>query len=153
MFTLFAPYLCSFFCKEKIHIYLSTLHFCMFKNFTPELNVSLTNLNDFPQKLQTLYLGAKTKHTKKILQAHGVNTRKYWLVEVIENGCIVTRVRVYNEILPEPSANPWGSALGISLRLRQYFIVYLSSRHNTVTVKLKVWKVRVCLLVPLLRCV
>ena len=47
---------------------------------------------------------------EKILQAHGVNTRKYWLVEVIENGCIVTRVRVYNEILPEPS-----------------------SRHNTVT--------------------
>ena len=43
---------------------------------------------------------------EKILQAHGVNTRKYWLVEVIENDCIVTRVRVYDEILPEPSGNP-----------------------------------------------
>ena len=42
---------------------------------------------------------------EKILQAHGVNTRKYWLVEVIENGCIVTGVRVYDEILPEPSGN------------------------------------------------
>ena len=51
--------------------------------------------------------------------------RKYWLVEVIENGCIVTRVRVYNEILPEPSGNLSGSALGISLRLRQYFMVYI----------------------------
>ena len=27
---------------------------------------------------------------EKILQSHGVNTRKYWLVEVIENDCIVT---------------------------------------------------------------
>ena len=71
---------------------------------------------------------------EKILQAHGVNTRKYWLVEVIENGCIVTRVRVYDEILPEPSGNPSGSVLGISFGLRQYFIVYPSSRHNTVTV-------------------
>ena len=35
-----------------------------------------------------------------------VNTGKYWLVELIENGCIVTRVRVYDEILPEPSGNP-----------------------------------------------
>ena len=25
------------------------------------------------------------------------------------NGCIVTRVRVYNEILPEPSGNPSGN--------------------------------------------
>ena len=54
---------------------------------------------------------------EKKLQAHEVKTRKYWLEEVIENGCIVTRVRVYNEILPE-----------------QYFIVYPSSRHNTVTI-------------------
>ena len=38
---------------------------------------------------------------EKILQAHGVNTSKCWLVEVIENGRIVTRVRVYDEILPE----------------------------------------------------
>ena len=58
--------------------------------------------------------------------------RKYWLVEVIENDCIVTSVRVYNEISPEPSENPTVSALGISLGLRQYFIVYPSSRHNTV---------------------
>ena len=46
---------------------------------------------------------------EKILQAHGVNTRKYWLVEAIENGCIVTLVRVYDGILPEPSGNPSGS--------------------------------------------
>ena len=50
----------------------------------------------------------------KILQAHEANTRKYWLVEVIENDCIVTWVRVYNEISPEPSGNPSGSAFGIS---------------------------------------
>ena len=41
-----------------------------------------------------------------INHVHGVNTRKYWLIEVIENGCIVTGVRVYDEILPEPSGNP-----------------------------------------------
>ena len=52
---------------------------------------------------------------------------------MIENDCIVTRVGVYNEISPEPSGNPSGSALGISLGLRRYFIVYPSSRHNTVT--------------------
>ena len=46
---------------------------------------------------------------EKILQAHGLNTRKYWLVEVIEKGCIVTRVRVYDEILPEALGNPSGS--------------------------------------------
>ena len=32
------------------------------------------------------------------------------------------------------SGNPSGSALGISLGLRRYFIVYPSSRHNTVTI-------------------
>ena len=37
---------------------------------------------------------------EKILQAHRANTRKYWLVEVIENDCIVTRVGVYDEISP-----------------------------------------------------
>ena len=46
---------------------------------------------------------------KKILETHGANTRKYWLVEVIENDCIVTRVRVYDEISSEPSGNPSGS--------------------------------------------
>ena len=30
---------------------------------------------------------------------------KYWLVEVIENDCIMTRVGVYDEILPEPSGS------------------------------------------------
>ena len=45
----------------------------------------------------------------------------------------MTRVGVYDEILPEPSGNPSGSALGISFGLKQYFIVYPSSRHNTVT--------------------
>ena len=69
---------------------------------------------------QTSYTGKYCKLTKplreniasslsqyrNILQAHGANTRKYWLVGVIENDCIVTRVGVYNEILPEPSGNP-----------------------------------------------
>ena len=45
-------------------------------------------------------------------------------------------VRVYDEILPEPLGNPLGSALGIPLGLRQYFIVYPSSRRNTVTIRL-----------------
>ena len=54
---------------------------------------------------------SSTSQYEKILQAPGVNTRKYWLVEVIENDCIVTPVGVYDEILPEPS-----------------------SRHNTVTI-------------------
>ena len=53
---------------------------------------------------------------------------------MIENDCIVTRVGVYDEISPEPSGNPSGSALRISLGLRRYFIVYPSSRHNTVTI-------------------
>ena len=56
-------------------------------------------------------IASSRSHYGKILQAHGANMRKYWLVEVIENDCIVTRVGVYNEISPEPS-----------------------SRHNTVTV-------------------
>ena len=64
----------------------------------------------------------------------GPNMRKYWLVEVIENDCIVTRIGVYNEISPEPSGNPSVSGLGISLGLRRYFIIYPYSRHNTVTV-------------------
>ena len=33
---------------------------------------------------------SSTSQYKKILQAHGVKKRKYWLVEVIENDCIVT---------------------------------------------------------------
>ena len=72
---------------------------------------------------------SSTSQYEKILQAHRVNTRKYWLVEEIENVCIVTWVGVYDEILPEPSGNLSGSALG----LRPYFIVYRSSRHNIVT--------------------
>ena len=44
----------------------------------------------------------------KILQAHEANTRKYWLEELNENDCIVTRVGVYDEISPEPSGNPSG---------------------------------------------
>ena len=77
---------------------------------------------------------SSTSQYKKILQAHGVNTRTYWLVEIIKNDCIVTWVGGYDEILPEPSGNPSGSALGIFLRLRQYFIINPSSRHNTVTI-------------------
>ena len=48
--------------------------------------------------------------------------------------CIKTQVRIYGDTEPEPSGNPLGSALGISLVLGLYFIVYPSSRHNTDTV-------------------
>ena len=34
--------------------------------------------------------------------------RKYSLLEEIENDCIVTRGRVYDEISPEPEGNPEG---------------------------------------------
>ena len=44
-----------------------------------------------------------------LLSRGGPNTKKYSLVEVIENDCIVTRVGVYDEISPEPSGNPSGS--------------------------------------------
>ena len=54
---------------------------------------------------------SSTSQYEKLLQAHEVNTRKYWLVEVIENDCIVTWVGVYDEILPEPSGNPSGSGI------------------------------------------
>ena len=64
--------------------------------------------------LETFLACSQSQYEKK-LQAHGVNTIKYWLVEVIENDCIVTQVGVYDEKLPEPSGNPSGSALGISL--------------------------------------
>ena len=53
-----------------------------------------------------LYWASSQSQYEKILQAHGANTRKYWLVEVIENDCIVTRVGVYDELVPEPSEIP-----------------------------------------------
>ena len=90
--------------------------------------ITLLTSTDFEmKKVEEL----STSQYEKILQAHRVNTKKYWLVEVIENDCIVTWSGVYDEILPEPSGNPSGSALG----RRQYFIVYPSSRHNTVIVE------------------
>ena len=46
----------------------------------------------------------------------------------------MTQVGINGEIWLEPSGNPSGSALGISLVLRLYFTVYPSSRHNTDTV-------------------
>ena len=59
------------------------------------------------------------------MQAHGANTRKYWLVEVIENDCIVTQLRVYNEISPEPEGNPEGEAPRlVTIQLRDYSIYY-----------------------------
>ena len=36
------------------------------------------------------YWASSRSQYDKILQAHGANTRKFWLVEVIENDCIVT---------------------------------------------------------------
>ena len=53
---------------------------------------------------------------------------------IIKNVCILTRVRKYDERKPEFLGNPLGFALGISLGLRLYFMVYPSSCHNTDTV-------------------
>ena len=44
------------------------------------------------------------------------------------------QVGIYGEIQPEPSGNPLGSTLGISLVLRIYF----TSRHNTDTIQTKI---------------
>ena len=45
--------------------------------------------------------------------------------------CIATQVRKPVEVQPELSGNTSGHAIGISLGLRLYFIVYPSSPHNT----------------------
>ena len=47
----------------------------------------------------------------------------------------MTQVGIYDKIKLEPSGNPLGSALMISLVLRLYFTVYPTSRHNTDTVE------------------
>ena len=47
---------------------------------------------------------------------------------------MMTQVGIYGEIQPEPSRNPQGSALRISLELRLWFTIYPFSRHNTDTV-------------------
>ena len=41
-----------------------------------------------PSASYELVLTCSRGEYEKILQAHGGNTRKYWLAEVIENGCI-----------------------------------------------------------------
>ena len=64
---------------------------------------------------------SSTSQYEKTLQAHEVNTRKYWLVEVIENDCIVG---VYNEILHEPSRNSSGSG-NISSYTPPFFTIQL----------------------------
>ena len=87
-----------------------------------------------PRQYTNLYWASSQSQYEKILQAHGANTRYYWLVEVIKNDCIVTQVRVYDEISPEPSGNPLGFALGISLGLRRYLILYPPSCHSTVKI-------------------
>ena len=69
---------------------------------------------------------------EKILQAHGVNTIKYWLVEVIENVCIVTRVKVYDEISPEPSGFPSGSG-DISLYTPPVVTIQLHSNDHDIS--------------------
>ena len=61
-----------------------------------------------PRQYTDLYWANSQSQYEKILQAHGANTRYYWLVEVIKNDCIVTQVGVYNEILPEPEGNAEG---------------------------------------------
>ena len=53
----------------------------------------------------------------------------------IEKVCIMTQVGIYGEIKPKPSRNPLGSAHGISLMLRLYFTIYISSRHSTNTIQ------------------
>ena len=58
--------------------------------------------------LATMYLANSCEY-EKIFTAHEANTRKYSLLEDIENDCIVTRVGVYDKISPEPSGNPSGS--------------------------------------------
>jgi len=45
---------------------------------------------------------------------------------------IVTRVGVYDGILPGPKENHEGGARGISRGLRQYLVVYPDLSHNTV---------------------
>ena len=70
-----------------------------------DVAIFLSRQSVFPNEVWKLpQLNPKTSNTGKslssrsqygkILQAHGANTRKYWLVEVIENDCIVTRVGV-----------------------------------------------------------
>ena len=54
--------------------------------------------------------------------------RKYWLVEVIENDCIVTQVGVYDEISREPSGNPSGSG-DISLYTPRLVTIQLQSMY------------------------
>ena len=49
--------------------------------------------------------------------------RKYWIVEVIENYYIVTRVGVYDEILPEPSSREIQS-------VTFYFFILPISQHQ-----------------------
>ena len=59
---------------------------------------------------------------------------------VINNFCIVIQVGIYNEIKTRPLENSSGFALGISLGLRLYFIVYTSSCHNTDTISAQNFK-------------
>ena len=61
-----------------------------------------------PRECTDPYWASLRSQYKKILKANRVNTRKYWLLEVIEYDCIVTQVGVYDEILHEPSGNPSG---------------------------------------------
>ena len=68
-----------------------------------------------------------------LLSRGDLNARKYSLVKVIENDCIVTRVKVYDEKWPEPSGNPSNSGnisactpplVTIQLQLQLY--IYIS---------------------------
>ena len=76
--------------------------------------------------------GPTWAHTYRLTAVRLRNTiilklRKKW-----HCNCIVMTGGVYNEISPEPKGNHEGGARVISRGLRRYFIVLLSSHHNTV---------------------
>jgi len=66
--------------------------------------------------------------------AHEANTRKYWLVEVIENDCIITQVGVYDEISPEPSGKPLFHFIPILSSQNIYILTYLTMEYWKIAV-------------------
>ena len=102
-------------CRIIIHKLINVcLHFTFEHKLAIRENISPVGLAQYGL-VYSLGLGSIRTRIKP---AHEANTRKYWLVEVFENeaGCTMKY------------------CLGKSLELRQYFIVYPSSHHNTVTI-------------------